>query len=214
MEGGKRLKIRQWVQVFFLMIFVGVMFSGRLPVWMMIFGVSFVAATVFSRFYCGWICPINTLTEAVNWYYSKRGLRRKQVPSWVKSPALRFAVLVAFISMMGVTLSLGIRLPVLPLMLALGVVLTLFYVPELWHRYLCPYGALLSLPGSVARNKFVVVEDNCTGCSICQRVCPTEAVEIHSVPKKATISPSRCLACTACAQACPTNAILYGRGRV
>lgn len=150
----------------------------------------------------------------MNWYYKKKGITRKQVPSWVTSPLVRYMILAAFVGMMGLTFRLGMRLPVLPLLLVLGVVLTSFYVPELWHRYLCPYGTLLSLPGSVARNKFLVVEDKCTGCSICQRVCPAEAVDISSAPKKATISPSNCLACTACAQACPTNAILYGRGEV
>lgn len=206
------MKTRRWIQGFFLLVFTGVMISGKLPVWMMIFGASFLAATLFSRFYCGWICPINTLTEVVNWFYKKRGIKRKPVPQWVKSPALRFVILAAFIAMMGITLRTGIRLPVLPVLLAVGVLLTLFYVPALWHRYLCPYGTVLSLPGSVARKKFVVIKDKCTGCSICEKVCPAEAVDISSDPKKATISPSKCLACTACAQACPANAIVYGRG--
>lgn len=206
------MKKQKWIQVFFFVVFVGVMISGKLPVWMLIFGASFVAAAFFSRFYCGWICPINTLTEVVNWYYKKKGIKRKQIPSWVKSPLVRFMILAAFIVMMGLTLRLGIRLPVLPIMLVLGVLLTLFYVPELWHRYLCPYGTLLSLPGSVARNKFLVVEDKCSGCSICQRICPAEAVAISVTPRKANISSSKCLACTACVSACPTNAIIYGRG--
>ncbi|SMP68651.1 4Fe-4S binding protein [Anoxynatronum buryatiense] len=206
------MKKQKWIQILFLVVFIGVMISGKLPVWMLIFGASFVAAAFFSRFYCGWVCPINTLTEAVNWYYKKKGITRKQVPAWVKSPLLRFMILAAFVIMIGLTLRLGIRVPVLPLMLVLGVVLTLFYVPELWHRYLCPYGTLLTFPGSVARKRFLVVVDNCTGCSICQRACPAEAVEISGAPKKAIISPSECLACTACAQACPTNAIIYGRG--
>lgn len=206
------LKKRRWIQVFFLLIFAGMMISGRLPVWMLIFAGSFVAAFFFSRFYCGWICPINTLTEVVNRFYKKRGIKRKPVPQWVKSPIIRFTILAAFIAMIVLTLRTGIRLPVLPALLALGVILTLVYVPALWHRYLCPYGTLLSLPGSVARNRFMVITNDCTGCGLCQKVCPAEAVDISSAPKNATIYPSKCLACTICAQACPTNTIVYGRG--
>jgi len=204
------MKKQRWIQAAFLMLFVGALAAGRVQVWMVVFLAGMVGAFLFSRFYCGWLCPINTLMEVVNWFYSKTGIKRKQVPEWIKSPVVRYAVLVGFVGILVMTLRTGRKLPVLPALVVLGVLVSLVYVPALWHRYLCPYGTLLSLPGRLARKKWHVKAEQCTGCGVCQRVCTAEAVVDDGKPKKAVIVTELCLACTACARACPTKAIHYG----
>ena len=48
-------------------------------------------------------------------------------------------------------------------------------------------------------------ESQCTGCSRCMKICPTEAIRIRE--GIATISESRCIDCGKCYKVCPTKAI-------
>ncbi len=48
-------------------------------------------------------------------------------------------------------------------------------------------------------------ESQCTGCTRCMKVCPTEAIRIHN--EIATISESRCIDCGKCFKICPSKAI-------
>jgi ferredoxin len=48
--------------------------------------------------------------------------------------------------------------------------------PRLWCRHLCPLGALLGLTGRLAVFGRVVDEEKCIHCGKCDRVCPLDAV--------------------------------------
>ena len=50
------------------------------------------------------------------------------------------------------------------------------------------------------------INENCTGCGICEEVCPVKNIEI--VNKKPSFS-NNCESCTACIQYCPQRAINY-----
>ena len=50
-----------------------------------------------------------------------------------------------------------------------------------------------------------VNENQCTGCSRCMKVCPTEAIRIRE--GIAQISESRCIDCGKCFKVCPTRAV-------
>lgn len=51
-----------------------------------------------------------------------------------------------------------------------------------------------------------ILEDNCTGCTSCVRVCPTEAIRVRD--RKAQIDPLRCVDCGNCIEACTFHAII------
>ncbi|MDD4223843.1 MAG: [Fe-Fe] hydrogenase large subunit C-terminal domain-containing protein [Candidatus Cloacimonetes bacterium] len=51
-----------------------------------------------------------------------------------------------------------------------------------------------------------ILEDNCTGCTACVRVCPTEAIRVRN--RKAQIDPNRCVDCGKCVEACQFHAII------
>ncbi|MDD3535544.1 MAG: [Fe-Fe] hydrogenase large subunit C-terminal domain-containing protein [Candidatus Cloacimonetes bacterium] len=51
-----------------------------------------------------------------------------------------------------------------------------------------------------------ILEDNCTGCTACVRVCPTEAIRVRD--RKAFIDPYRCVDCGNCVSVCEFHAII------
>ena len=64
----------------------------------------------------------------------------------------------------------------------------------------CPAGVCKELI------QYSVLEDKCTGCLACLKVCPSEAItgelkEVH------IIDPSKCIKCGACFEACNFDAI-------
>ena len=84
-----------------------------------------------------------------------------------------------------------------------AIVATNLIAPRFWCRYLCPLGSLLGLlskAGLVRRE----VNENCTQCGACDRVCPTGTVQAEM---DFASDPAECTMCLACSAACPVDAI-------
>jgi ferredoxin len=82
-----------------------------------------------------------------------------------------------------------------------GVFLLGLLGPRFWCRYVCPSGALLSLPSLLARSKRRVHE-RCTTCGTCLKVCSFNAIQ----PDLSTHALS-CTFCQTCGGVCPVEAI-------
>lgn len=195
------------LQVVFLALFVFLILSGRVQVWMGVFAFSILATLLLGRVYCGWICPIHTVMRGVAWVKKKLRIPNVRIPAWITKPWVRILALGLFLAAFAFTMVSGKKLPVLPALFALGVLLTLFFPEALWHRYLCPFGTILSLPARAARRSMVINPERCNGCGMCYRVCPAEAVEKRE--RKYKILKNECLICMACSQACGQDAIRY-----
>jgi NADH-quinone oxidoreductase subunit I len=65
-------------------------------------------------------------------------------------------------------------------------------------------------------------EEACIGCSLCERICPSEVIMVKAAPKRPspvtgkgrgyledfTLNAAACIYCELCVQVCPTDAII------
>jgi MauM/NapG family ferredoxin protein len=94
----------------------------------------------------------------------------------------------------------------LPIFLMFMIILSLNWIAErFWCRYLCPLGGLLGLTSrfSIFRRQ---VDNTCTACGLCARICPTGTID----PAKAYASdPAECIVCYDCVVKCPVGAVSF-----
>lgn len=200
-------KNRKNIQGLTLILFIALIAIGKMQLWMMIFLVSLLLSTIKGRIYCGYICPINTAMEVIDDNAAKKKRKRMKTPNWMKSPILRFLTLGLFLGTMVIVFKTGKKLPVLPVLFGLGVVLTIFFEPSLWHRYLCPYGTLLSIFSSKNKNGYKIADEGCIQCGICVKVCPADAISWDNKEKDPIINMKDCLVCGKCSNKCPKKII-------
>lgn len=67
----------------------------------------------------------------------------------------------------------------------------------------------VKIPHRRLKMEEIDVNDKCIACSLCVKVCPTEAITVKD--GVAEIDKSRCVGCGACANTCPVKAIVLKR---
>ena len=169
-------KYRKWIQWIALIVFGFLIFKGRPQVWVILVVGGLLVSIFRGRLYCGYLCPINTVMEVIDNNAEKKKRKRLKPPEWMKSNIVRGLVLALFLGTMVVVFRTGKKLPVLPGLFLLGVVLTIFFQPSLWHRYLCPYGTLFSIFSKKNKIGYKVEDEGCIQCGICVRACPADEI--------------------------------------
>ena len=197
----------RWLfQLFFLILFGFLALQGTIQVWLFILLAGIILSPFWGRVFCGWVCPMCTVFRGINWVYKKLSLDRLTWPSFLQKRGIRWFILILFVGIMIIGRRAGVELDMLLYVFALSIVFTLFFREPFWHRNVCPYGAPLSLAGKTARNHLEVNKDKCTGCGLCDRVCPSMAISETNRGKR-EIDPAECLVCGQCKKVCPTGAI-------
>ena len=197
------------------------------PAAMILILVFFVISVLFRKAFCGWLCPIGTVSERL-WKLGRETFGRSFLaPKWLDLPLrmLKYALLGAFfyavLSMHVADLTGFLASPYgliadvkmlnffrflspgAAIVLA-ALVITSMFVPNAWCRYLCPYGALMGLAALVSPVKIRRVETACIDCGKCARACPSHL----PVDRLIQIRSAECTGCMECVSACPAEGAL------
>jgi len=168
-----------------------------------------VLAFVFSRAFCGYVCPVGTLQELLYNLPTKKVRTNKAFPI-----ILRYAFFVAFI-VVALTLSVGLlqylgvrdffylntASAFFYVFLGLLLASVFFYRP--FCRLACPYGVLLSLAAIKSLFK-LRRNENCVNCKKCEEECPTYEAGRTDLKQE-------CYLCGRCVYVCPNDALDYTR---
>ena len=175
------------------------------------------------RSFCGWICPVNLLTELAD------PLRQRLTGErFVWSPAAKYGTLAVTL---GLTVINGA--PLFEVLSPIGVVsravafasysglallggilfLEIAGARRVWCRSLCPLGGFYALIGRYSPLKIRFIEERCTHCGACEPVCFVEEVLEASLQWGApSVDSGECSRCARCIDACPTDALRFGIG--
>lgn len=195
-------------QLFFFSLFVALIYLNRLQLWILVFSIGVVVSIGFSRFYCGWTCPITTLSRPFIWFTDKFSIKRLNVPKKLQSMKIRLAILILFLGVMITLRRLTIDFPVLLLIALIGVAFMSVFDEELFHKYLCPYGVILSFASKHAVYRLAIDPEECVACGKCQDVCPNNTIDTLNSGKR-SIAKKECLHCFKCQEVCPGQCIDY-----
>ncbi len=98
-------------------------------------------------------------------------------------------------------------------LIGLGLVtVTGFFFRRSWCR-ICPLGGLIAVFNRFPPFKWISavrlkkVEEKCTKCGICKRVCPTQVKEVYEF-KGGDVTSASCLLCLRCVEMCPEEGCL------
>jgi len=192
-------------EIIALVLFVFIILRKAMMLWLALYGVSVILALFFGRFYCGYICPMQTAMKV------SQKIKGKIRLSELNTTFLRYlpflSLLIAVLIMMAGQKAFDAQLPVLLIYLVLSFLWTLGFSSSAWHNYLCPFSILLKSAGKRSRRHYKVESSTCIGCRKCVKVCPAHAIQI--IDRKAVIDPALCISCGACSDTCPTAAISY-----
>jgi ferredoxin len=109
----------------------------------------------------------------------------------------------------GQFLQLGFYLTSLNLVILAIVSLAAFFFRRSWCQ-ICPLGALIALFNRFPPFKWISgvrlhkVEEKCTKCGICKRVCPTQVTDVYE-KKGGDVANAQCIYCLRCVEMCPNE---------
>ena len=181
--------------------------------------------------FCGWLCPLGTIQEALYGVFRAVGRavpplgrwqRRPAGPGWRRVDAVlrqgRWVVLAFALAGAALTGTMVFRevdpwaallsvvefeLSFAFVVLAAMLVLS-FVVPRPFCRYACPLGAV---QGLISKASPVAVQrdaDACLGCDLCTRACPMAL----QVDRTTRVTSAQCIGCLECVAACPSEQAL------
>ncbi len=178
----------------------------------------------FGRKFCGYICPIGTLQEAIYRFDRKRCFKKNSLPYYMekKLGLLKYLVLLltAFMAVRGISYlymrfcpvmvisrlpAFGVRGAIILSFILIGG----FFIERIWCRYLCPYAAFLNIFQAlgklfkIRRARIFRNLEKCNECGICSAYCPMNI----NILEQEYVDDVNCIYCNMCASACPKKGI-------
>ncbi len=223
--------VEGWLPIAALMNLKLLLATGRVPAvhpaGLFLLLAFFAISLAFRKAFCGWLCPVGTISEWL-WRLGRRIFGRNcSFPRWADLPlrSLKYILLglfgyavagmsvaaieafldgpygvIADVKMLNFFRDLSVTaVVVLGLLAAASLAIRNF-----WCRYLCPYGALMGLAALASPFKIRREPDTCIDCAKCSKACPS-ALPVH---KLVSVRSAECTACLECVAVCPVEATL------
>jgi polyferredoxin len=198
------------------------------PAGLVIFIAACLLALLLKKSFCGWICPVGALSEAV-WKVGRKMFGRNfSIPLFLDYPlrAVKYILMAFFIYVVVVKMptraiagfvesdyykvaDVKMLYFFTQMTTVTAVVLSaLFFlsllVKNFWCRYLCPYGALLGLISFCSPVKITRDDAACIHCGKCAKHCPS----LLPVDRKVRVRSPECTGCLSCVSHCPAKGAL------
>jgi len=194
------------------------------PAAMVILAFAAVISLGLRKSFCGWFCPVGTLSEWL-WKGGRKLFGRNyKLPPWLDFPlrSMKYLLLAFFVwtifSMSRLAIHAFLQGPYYKMsdvkmlffftqmstttaVSLISLALVSLVVRNFWCRYLCPYGTLMGLlslfsPTRVQRNP-----ETCIDCKRCSEVCPYHL----PVDRKLRVLSPECNGCMDCTLVCPVK---------
>lgn len=205
--------------------------TGAVPAGVALLGAALIVLfylVVGGRAYCGWICPVNIVTDTAYWLREKLGITRdrkldRRTRLWVLAGALLASFLSSAIAwefvnpvsllQRGLIFGLGAGWTVIAAVFLLDLLVT----RRGWCGHLCPVGAFYGIVGKASLVRVAAARrEGCTNCGACFQIC-TEPHVITPALKgtgSTLILSGDCVNCGSCIDACPVDVFeMTMRGR-
>jgi len=184
-----------------------------------------IGAIIAGGAFCGWVCPLGALQDALDWARRKLRLPEIRVPeildrilrfgrylvlagilyATIQTARLWFADFCPYRSIFGLEwlfeFSWAEQWPAY--VTALSIIAASLLIPRVWCRYLCPLGAILGAIQRISPLKVRRDAGLCISCGKCDRACPMKL-------KVATRNAVNfdCTGCQKCLAVCPVPGAL------
>jgi polyferredoxin len=192
-----------------------------------------ILALVGRGFFCGWLCPLGSIQEAIRdmahavtsrapWMRRTGREISARMPWWPRVDHIlrygRYVVLVWAVGGAAITGVMVFReldpwnalLSVAEFEISTAFVVLLavlalsVFIDRPFCRYACPLGAVQGLIGWASPMAIQRNADACLGCTICNNACPMN-IEVNQATR---VTDTNCIGCLECVAACPSESAL------
>lgn len=181
-----------------------------------ILGGVVVSLILVRRAFCGYVCPIGTISNWIGDTSKWLGIKRLQVPtpldrvlSLLKYPVL---CIILYFGWQAGELLFRAYCPAYAMLSRHGeditfwayvvaglILLTSVFISIPFCRWLCPLAAVMNPLSRLGFTRIKRNADACIDCGLCRRACPMD-IPVDTLPQ---VTAARCISCFQCTDACP-----------